>query len=85
MNLLEKIIENQDKMKVVKKIFYLSLAFFVLIDVFLMLGGFLHGHFKFENLAGFGALYGFISCALIIIVSKLLGHFFLMKKEDYYD
>jgi hypothetical protein len=36
-------------------------------------------------LPGFGSLYGLISCVLIIVVSKLLGKLWLMRREDYYD
>jgi hypothetical protein len=41
-------------------------------------------HFWFENLPAFGSVYGFISCILIIKVSKLLGKL-LVRSEDYYD
>ncbi|MBI5971188.1 MAG: hypothetical protein HY884_08560 [Deltaproteobacteria bacterium] len=44
-----------------------------------------HGAFFWDNLPGYGAVYGFISCIVIIIVSKAIGHAWLMKKEDYYD
>jgi hypothetical protein len=33
---------------------------------------------------GFYGLLGFFSCAVLILFSKLVGHF-LKKKEDYYD
>ncbi len=41
--------------------------------------------YPWDRLGGFGALYGFISCVLIIVVSKALGYAFLYKPEDYYD
>jgi hypothetical protein len=41
--------------------------------------------FSWAGIVGFGAVYGFISCVLIIVVSKALGHLGLMKGEDYYD
>ncbi len=41
-------------------------------------------HF-WEKLPIFEAVFGFLGCLLIIFVSKALGHFFLQKKEDYYD
>jgi len=74
------------RFKKVKKIFYISLILMALIEVAIVyvfhLG---HGYFWFEGIPAFGSIYGFISCALIIIVSKFLGHHWLMKKEDYYD
>jgi hypothetical protein len=33
----------------------------------------------------FFAAFGFVSCLLIIFVSKALGKAFLQKKEDYYE
>ena len=33
----------------------------------------------------FEAVFGFFGCLVIIFVSKALGHFFLQKREDYYD
>lgn len=39
-----------------------------------------------QAIPGWGALYGFISCFMIIFVSKFLGHWGkLMRREDYYD
>jgi hypothetical protein len=62
--------------------FYSGLALVVGADFFIPRQG---GHFFWEELFGFGAIYGFISCVLIIIVSKALGHMGLMQPEDYYD
>jgi hypothetical protein len=42
-------------------------------------------HFRFENLPAWGSLYGLISCVAIIVVSKLLGKAWLMRREHYYD
>lgn len=41
-------------------------------------------HFGIDGMYGFYALLGFVSCALLIIVSKLAGHF-LKREEDYYN
>lgn len=86
MNIFERILEDPVRFKKVKKIFYISLILMALIEVAIVyvlhLG---HGHFWFEEIPAFGSIYGFISCALIIIISKFLGHHWLMKKEDYYD
>jgi hypothetical protein len=42
-------------------------------------------HFSFEEFPGWGSLYGFLSCVAIIVVSKLVGKLWLMRREDYYD
>jgi hypothetical protein len=62
--------------------FYAGLALAVGTDFLIPRAG---GHFFWEELFGFGAIYGFISCVLIIVVSKALGHMGLMQPEDYYD
>ena len=43
-----------------------------------------HG-FWFDHIPAWGSLYGFVSCLAIIIVSKILGKVWLMRREDYYD
>jgi hypothetical protein len=42
-------------------------------------------HFFWEALPFFSALYGFVGCIVIILGSKALGHYWLQKKEDYYE
>jgi hypothetical protein len=42
-------------------------------------------HFSFEKLPAWGSLYGLASCVAIIVVSKLIGKLWLMRREDYYD
>jgi hypothetical protein len=43
-----------------------------------------HPHFGFDGFFGFYALLGFVSCAALILFSKLVG-LVLKVKEDYYD
>jgi hypothetical protein len=40
--------------------------------------------FGFDGFFGFYSILGFISCAVLILVSKVLG-IFLKVEEDYYD
>ena len=44
-----------------------------------------HHYFSFEGFPAWGSLYGLISCAAIIILSKLIGKLLLMRREDHYD
>ncbi len=44
----------------------------------------LHPHFEVESLFGFHAWYGFLACALMIIIARLLA-FFLKRRDTYYD
>jgi len=43
-----------------------------------------HPHFEFVVFFGFFALLGFVSCAVLILFSKLVA-LVLKVKEDYYD
>ena len=43
-----------------------------------------HSAFPWSHVAGFFAVFGFIGCVAIIILSKLLGRFWLQREEDYY-
>jgi hypothetical protein len=74
-------LDDPQNIRKVRMIFYMLLALTVLPDFFL------HKHTLFyhvEAWPGFYAAGGFLSCAVIIVVSKLLG-FLLKREEDYYD
>jgi len=43
-----------------------------------------HGHFGFDEWFGFNALFGFISCALMVVFAKVLGYL-LKRSDNYYD
>lgn len=61
--------------------FYAALVLLIFMDWFLPKE---EGLFAGQMWVGFNACYGFISCVLIIFVSKFLGHIGLSKREDYY-
>jgi hypothetical protein len=43
-----------------------------------------HSHFAIERVFGFNALYGFLACAVLIVVAKGIG--LVVKRPDtYYD
>lgn len=65
----------------------LKIYFFITLFIFVALDFFVehHPYFSWEGTPGFFAVYGFISCVLIVAVSKLLGRLFLQKKEGYYE
>ena len=64
-------------------LFYLVLVLIVIAD-FLVFRE--HAEYLWDRLPGWSAVYGFLSCVLLIFVSKLLGHRAgLMRREDYYD
>jgi putative heme iron utilization protein len=45
-----------------------------------------HALYIWDKIPGWGAFYGFVSCVIIILVSKFIGHQGgIMKREDYYN
>lgn len=73
-------------MAVIRRGFYIALAAVALGEVGgPALVGTDHAHFRFEDIPGWGSLYGLVSCVLIVLVSKLLGKLWLTRPEHYYD
>jgi hypothetical protein len=74
------------KFSAIKRWCYIGVAVVALAEI--VLPRILHGgesHFSFEDWPAWGSLYGFLSCVAIIVVSKLIGKLWLMRREDYYD
>jgi hypothetical protein len=76
------ILDRPDTLKRLKVIFGVALAALVVADLLIHRG---HAVFPWDDIPGFSAVYGLLSCAIIIMVSKYLGESGLMKPEDYYD
>ena len=70
------------KTKTLRWIMFGILVFLVILDVIIPAA---YERFPWDGIGGFGAVYGFISCVLIIVVSKALGYALLYRPEDYYD
>ena len=70
------------KTKTLRWIMFGILVFLVILDVITPAA---YERFPWDGIGGFGAVYGFISCVLIIVVSKALGYALLYRPEDYYD
>lgn len=79
--ILEKILEGHGK-KVFKTAVYVAMGLLVISDFIIPKH---HAIFPWDEIPGFSAAYGFISCVAIIVVSKLIGKLWLQKSEDYYD
>ena len=80
MNLID--IIDKLSTKIVKKIAYGILVLLILADFIIPRHEI---HFFGDKIPGFWSLFGFISCVLIIVVSKWIGHHWLVRDEDYYD
>ena len=86
MNFLERVLENPARFARLKRGFYAGLVVAALADIVLpLVFGEGHPHFSFERFPAWGSLYGLISCVAIILVSKLIGKVWLMRREDHYD
>ena len=73
----------RDRLSLVIRLSYVGLALVVAWDVLFVSKE--HAHTAVEHIPGFWAVFGFIACVVIIIVSKWFGHRGIMTREDYYD
>jgi hypothetical protein len=74
---------NPANASTLKKLSYVGLALVVVADFLVHRE---HAIYIWDKLPGWGAFYGFVSCVIIILVSKFLGHQGgIMQGEDYYD
>ena len=73
------------RLKTVVWVCYGVLALLVVMDALPFVVDKEHAHTGAEHLPGFWSVFGFVSCTLIIILSKWYGHAGIMKREDYYD
>lgn len=64
-----------------KRLMWIVLAGLVIADLLIPSK---YDRFPWESIGGFGAFYGFISCVLIVVVSKALGYLALYRDEGYY-
>ena len=67
----------------IKKL-YISALIILVVVFFVEYFIILHPHFSIEKIFGFHAVFGFLSCIVLIIFAKLLG-FLVKRKDDYYD
>lgn len=73
----------RDRLKLVIRLSYVGLGLLVVWDYLFVSKE--HAHTWPEHLPGFWAVFGFVACVLIIIISKWYGHLGIMTREDYYD
>jgi uncharacterized membrane protein len=86
MNFLRRQLEDPIRLARIRRWSYALLAVVAVAET--VLPRIFHGgahHFSFEAFPAWGSLYGFVSCVVIIVVSKLIGKLWLMRREDHYD
>lgn len=79
---LDRIFEDPKRIKVLKRIAYAMMVFFIVYDVFMHRH---HEYFFWDKIPGFSSALGFVACVLIIVVSKAIGKIWLQRKDNYYD
>jgi hypothetical protein len=72
-------------LKRVVRVSFVVLAVLVIVDAIPGVIDKSHAHTPAERIPGFWALFGFVGCVVLIILSKAFGHAGIMKREDYYD
>lgn len=85
MNLVRIIEWLRQRLTAVVRICLVALAVLVLVDAIPGVVDKEHAHTPLERWPAFWALFGFLGCVLLILVSKWFGHCGIMKDEDYYD
>ena len=85
MSFLQRQLEDPVCLGRIKRWFYVGLVVLALMEIGLPYVFHEEHHFPFESWPAFGSVYGLVSCVLIIVVSKLVGKVWLMRREDYYD
>ena len=88
MSSLQRLLEDPARFKWLKRGFYATLVLIAAAEVVLPIlfhDEEAHHHFAFEGWPAFGSAYGFLSCVVIILVSKFIGKKWLMRNEDLYS
>ncbi len=79
---IHEIFEDPNITKKIRYVIYAAIIILVIIDVFMHRH---HVYFFWDNIPGFSAVLGIVTCFVIIYVAKILGKIWLQKKGDYYD
>ncbi len=86
MNLVQIIDYLRQHLKTVIRICLGVLALLVVLDAIpAIVSKEHHAHTAAEQFPGFWAVFGFVGCVILILVSKWFGHCGIMQREDYYD
>jgi hypothetical protein len=75
----------RDRWPLLVKIFMVILALLVIADAIPFIVDKEKAHTAAERIPGFWSVFGFISCVIIIYVSKIFGGLGIMRIEDYYN
>lgn len=65
-------------------VFVVALVLSIVLGFLIPIGEVDNG-FWWSHIRWFFALFGFTVCVAIVAIAKLIGHYWLQRKEDYYD
>jgi len=85
MNLLRLIQFLKDRLKTVVWVSLVALAILVIADAIPAIVDKEHAHTKVEHWPAFWTAFGLLGCGVLVLFSKLFGHYFVSRSEDYYD
>lgn len=75
----------RQRLKTVVRLALVALLFLIVFDSIPFIVDKEHAHTWVEKLPGFWSVFGFVGCAILIVVSKWFGHLGIMTRENYYD
>ncbi len=75
-----KLFDDSKNVKRLLVIFYASLVVLLIVDFFIHK----HADFPWEEAPNFFAVYGFVSCVLLIFIARILRPM-IMRDEDFYE
>ncbi len=79
-----KFLDDPETQRKFRKYFYITLCLLLAIDLAAFFLFERHGHFPWEEIPFFNAVYGFTACVGLIFIAKIL-RWIVKRKEDYYD
>ena len=85
MNLIRLINFLRNRLKTVVRVCCVLLAALILADAIPALVDKEQAHTQAEHIPAFWAVFGFVGCVVLIVVSKWFGHAGILQREDYYD
>ena len=82
--------DNPKNVKRLLRVFFSSVVILLIVDaiyLYLSKTHVIHAHmeYKWEGYFGFYAIYGFVACVILVLVSKYILRPLVKRKEDYYD
>lgn len=73
--------DNPKNVKRALVVFFSSVVLLFVLDFFVHK----HGHFPWENWPVFYAVFGFVACVLLVLVSRFILRPLVKRKENYYE